>query len=134
MGLNRALVQTSQGDRRGARMGDGFLAGLAPQTINADSNQVIGPSHIAGGLVLRAGMTAARNDTTATAAQLDATFADMNPGDSFLFAVSSQVAFTSTIAGGTGVTASGNLVVPANGFKLFLLVKTGTAAYNLIGL
>jgi hypothetical protein len=133
----RAMIDDGSGMPRKARNGDGSQSNYAPATLATDANSVLTVALLAGGLVLRAGMTAARTDTTDTAVNLDKATPGMDVGDTLTFKISNQVAFAETVAGGVGVTASGNLVVAANGYKEFLLQKTGTgasAAFNLIGL
>lgn len=129
----RAMVMDN-GLARAARQGDGLLSARTPISMAADANSVIGAAQISGGLILRSGATAARTDTTDTAVALLAAMPFMDIGDCYEFTVSVQVAFAITLAGGTGVTASGNLVIAANGDNVFLLQKTGAATMNLIGL
>lgn len=115
--------------------GDGLAANYRMTQEDTDGNTVISVAKIAGGLILRGAITANRTDTTATAALIAAAFPDMNIGDTLSFKVSNQdTAQTITVAGGTGVTASGNLVVVALRTKEFVLVKTAAATFNLIGL
>lgn len=128
-----AMVQdTTLGTFRAASVGDGWIAAPA-ETVLADANSTITAAAIAGGLVTQV-PTAARTDTTDTAANIAAAFPNMDIGDTFVFMICAKAAFALTIAGGTGVTASGNLTVPASTGKFFLLVKTGAATFNLIGL
>lgn len=70
--------------------------------------------------------------TTRTAAQLDSAFPDLVTGQAIQqFVASNHATNTSTIAGGTGVTLVGSGAVTQLGGS-FLLVKTGTAAYDLV--
>lgn len=132
-GLSRALVQDSDaGATKPARTGAGWLAAPS-ETVLADADSTITAAAIAGGLVTQV-PTAARTDTTDTAALIAAAFPNMDIGDTYMFMICAKAAFALTIAGGTGVTASGNLTVPASTGKFFMLVKTGAATFNLIGL
>lgn len=134
-GLARALVQDTLNQNQLARTGMGWLAAVA-ETVLADANSTITAAAITGGLVTQV-PTAARTDTTDTAANISAAFPNMDVGDSYLFFICAKAAFALTIAGGTNVTASGNLTVPASTGKFFLLVKTAggaTPTFNLIGL
>lgn len=119
---------------RPSRAGDGFAANPLASSMAVDAASTITVEKLAGGLILRSGATAARTDTTDTAVNILAAFPGMDIGDSFIFKISVQVAFAITVAGGAGVTASGNLVIAANGVKDFVLTKTGAAAMTLVGL
>lgn len=133
MGYVTALVQdTTLGTVRAQTTGDGWLASPS-ETVLADANSTITAAAIAGGLVTQV-PTAARTDTTDTAANIAAAFPNMDIGDTLMFYICAKAAFALTIAGGTNVTASGNLTVAASTGKFFMLVRTGAAAFNLIGL
>lgn len=123
-----------KGTARASRVGDGILANPSVTAIAADSNQTITAAAILGGVVTHATHTASRTDTTDTAANILAAMPDMDIGDSFVFKVASLAAFTIIVAGGSGVTASGNLTVAANGAKDFILTRTGAATMGLLGL
>lgn len=70
--------------------------------------------------------------TTATGTALDTAFPDMKVGDSIQQWMSSNHATnSSTIAGGTGVTIIGFGGIARNGAG-YLLIKTGTALYDLV--
>ena len=116
------------------RVGVGYLANPQQQAVSADAATTLTTADILGGLIIRSGATADRIDTTPTAVLLLAALEGMDIGDVFTFKVSNQVAFAITLAGGVDVTASGNLVVAANGNKEFLLEKTSATEMNLIGL
>ncbi len=117
-----------------SRVGAGYTANPKAGLVSEDAAHTITTAELLGGLILRSGATANRIDTTPTAVLLIAALEGMDIGDVFTFKVSVQVAFTITLAGGTDVTASGNLVVAANGNKEFLLEKTSVTEMNLIGL
>lgn len=123
-----------KGIARAARVGDGILANPSVTAISADSNQTLSVPGILGGVITHAAHTASRTDTTDTAVNILAAMPDMDIGDAFMFKVCSLAAFTIVVAGGSGVTASGNLTVPANGAKDFILTKTGAATMGLLGL
>jgi len=132
--FSRALITSGQNVNRAMNAGDGYIANPRAFLMVADANSTITVADIAGGLILRSGATAGRTDTTPTATLLAAALVGMDIGDTYTFKTSVQVAFAITYAGGTGVTASGNLVIAANGYKEFILEKTGAATFNLIGL
>ena len=129
----RPLV-TQKGSTRAARTGDGLLANPAVYSIAADSAQTIPAAAILGGVVIHSTHTAARIDTTDTAVNILAAMPDMDIGDTFMFVVSAAAGFTITLAGGVGVTASGNLIVLALGAKHFILTKTSATTMTLVGL
>lgn len=135
MGYVTALVQdTTLGGARAQTTGDGWLASPVENTSAADAGATITAAAIAGGLWTHSGHTASRTDTTDTGTLIAAAFPNMDIGDNLVFMVASLAGFTIVVAGGVGVTASGNLTVPANGAKFMLLTKTGAATFNLKGL
>lgn len=119
---------------RPARDGDGLMAFLDPSAMSADAASVITPANLAGGLIVRSGATANRIDTTDTAVAILAANPEMDIGESFCVIVTNQVAFTITIAGGAGVTASGNLVIAANGWKILMFTKASATTMTVVGL
>lgn len=130
----RSLVRDG-GMVRPMASGDGMAANYSAISISANVSTTLTEADIAGGLILRSGMTANRIDTTPTAVLLAAAFPDMNIGDTLSFKVSNQdSAQTVTLAGGAGVTASGNLIVIVTTMKEFILEKTAADTFNLIGL
>lgn len=78
-----------------------------------------------GGDILRSGPTSAFTDTTDTAALIQAAWVG-SVGSSFQFVYQNTTAFAATLAGGSGVTLSGPLIVPANMWTRGLAVWTGT--------
>jgi hypothetical protein len=122
------------GIARASRVGDGLLANPQITAIAADSAQTLTAAGILGGIITHATHTASRTDTTDTAVNILAAMPAMDIGDAYMFTVASLAAFTIIVAGGVGVTASGNLTVLANGAKNFVLVKTSATTMNLIGL
>ena len=81
--------------------------------------------------ILRSGPTAAFTDTTDTAANVQAAWLLAGTGNSFVFTYQNTTAFAATLAGGTGVTLSGNLIVPANTWARFLVVWTGANTLSM---
>lgn len=78
-----------------------------------------------GGDILRTGPTSAFTDTTDTAALIQAVWVG-SVGSSFQFVYQNTTAFIATLAGGTGVTLSGNVTVAPNQWARLLAVWTGT--------
>lgn len=122
-----------KGNERPMRVGDGFVAMPARIVNSAAGNQTISLAQILGGVAVFTGAAAAVTYTTDTAANILAAMPAMDIGDTYVFMLSNTAAQAATIAGGTGVTASGNLVVNATA-KMFLLEKTSATTMNLYGL
>lgn len=88
-----------------------------------------------GGIITRTGSIAAYSDTTSNGTLLDSALAgDAINGFSRVIQIKNNVAFAETIVGGVGVTVSGRTVVPGNSVGTFLLTRTGTATYTLVGI
>jgi len=134
MGFNRLMVQEGS-LQRSARAGD-HVSQPVVIVQSADSNQAISVGAIAAGVYARAGMTAGRSDTLPAAAALLASpqFANMDIGDSYRFTISVRVAFALTLVAGTGLTLVGLTVAPASGSKDYLLIRTGAATFDVVGL
>lgn len=128
------LVTDSNGTTRQMATGDGWGSAPAQFPFTTDANNIITAAALAGGLITSSGKTANRTFTTDTAALIAAAFPNMDIGDCMIVMVASLDGFSAIVAGGTGVTASGNLTVPLNSAKMFLLIRTGAATFNLIGL
>jgi len=132
MSFVRPMVYEA-GLQRKARAGDGWLAFPRKTNQTTDSNQVISVSAILGGLYGRSGTNTSRTDTTDTAVNILAAMPEMNIGSVYMFMVYNQTANTLVIAGGTGVTASGNLSVLTLTTKWFMLTKTSATTMTLEG-
>ena len=132
----RAMVRENDGGLpRIMRAGDGFIGNPRVTAQATDSNQTITLDAIMGGVYQRTGQTADRTDTTPTAAAILAANPSMDIGDAFMFCVSNIDASHAVIlAGGTGVTASGNLTTLLATARFFLLTKTSATTMTLVGL
>ncbi len=120
---------------RPARCGDGWLGMIRRTDNSTDANSTITTAMILGGLYSRSGTNTSRTDTTDTAANILAAMPDMDIGDTYMFMVANLTGTNAvTIAGGTGVTASGNLSVLALTTKWFMLTKTSATAMTMVGL
>lgn len=115
---------------------DVLTTGLAPFTLNNAAAQTLIAAALTAGVVLRQGAGAV-TDTTDTAVNImqalyGNTGASPEIGETFRVLFSNQGASTVTLAGGTGVTASGNLAVLTLTQKTLLFVCTakGTQTYN----
>ena len=120
---------------RSARCGDGWLGMIRRTDNSTDANSTITTAMILGGLYSRSGTNTSRTDTTDTAANILAAMPAMDIGDTYMFMVANLTGTNAvTIAGGTGVTASGNLSVLALTTKWFMLTKTSATAMTMVGL
>lgn len=88
-----------------------------------------------GGVITRTGSVTAFTDTTSNGTLLDSALGlNAITGFSRTIQIKNNTAFADTIAGGTGVTVSGRTVVTPNSVATFLLTRTGTATYTLVGI
>lgn len=133
MGFKRLMIRDGN-EVRGARPGDHYSQ-PAIFLQAADSNQNITVAGIAAGVYART-FTAARSDTVPTAAELLAAddFRNMDIGDAYRFTISVRSAFALTLLTNTGITLVGNTGVAASGTREYLLVRTGAATFDLVGL
>lgn len=122
------------GMQQKAQAGDGMLAAPRVSVQSTDSNQVIPVSAILGGVYVRAGTNTSRTDTTDTAVNILAAMDGMDDGDTFVLIIGNTTASTLTIAGGVGVTASGNLSVLTLTHKICILTKTSATTMTLLAL
>lgn len=130
--FNKAYVNKT-GQMQKALQGDNPLCGLVAIVNTATGASTITANMMGGGVYVVA-ITSAVTHTTDTAANILAANPDMSVGDSAILVVSNPTAFVLTLAGGTGVTASGTLTVAAGASRMFLLSKTSETAMTLKGL
>lgn len=86
-----------------------------------------------GGLITRSGPVAAFTDTTDTAAAIIAAW-NVAINQSRIVRIVNTTAFPETIAAGSGVTLTGNIVVGPNSTGEFLMTYTGAGAISFYGL
>lgn len=119
------------------RAGDGLVANFLPKNFNTQSDETLTVDEIGGGAILQGlTLTSDVTYTLPTAALIAAAFDTMDVGDAFSFYVGNNqgAAFDVIIAVGAGITAIGtnnNLSVAPQSSKLFTLVKTAAATYDL---
>jgi len=140
MGFNRLEVDAN-GNRqlRPSRGGDGLYANIAPHSRVAETDETLTVANIDGGLVQQnTDLTSDVTYTLPTAALIlaQAGYAAMDVGDAFSFFVTNAQpeAFDVILAVGTGITAIGagnDLEVAPKCSKLFTLVRTGAATFDL---
>lgn len=114
-----------------AFVSSGASADAAPQAVTATGNTTLTAANLLGGPILRTGMTAARIDTTDTAAAIQAAWSGGAVNSSRVVQIVNQTAFNETIAGGVGVTPAGSMVVLANSSASFLMQWTGVSTITL---
>lgn len=108
-------------------VGTGMFANLSITSKTTDANHTLTVAEMAGGVVYYSALSAGRNVTTPTAAQILAAASDMDVGDTFAFIVSIQDAFALTWVAGSGVTLDGRATTPASSFSIIVVEKTGAA-------
>lgn len=119
------------------RAGDGFLANLSPDARAAETDETLTVANISGGLIHQGTtLTSDVTYTLPTAALIAAEFNTMDIGDAFTFAVNNAqaAAFDVVIGAGVGNTAVGannSLSVPPQSTRIFTLVKTAAATFDL---
>lgn len=126
-----ALVNQINTNTTAAAIGAGRPLATAITTVGAGT---LTSAALVGGAITRSGPTGAFADTTATAAQLNTTLGSGAAiGTSWFVEYKNTTAFSATIGGGTGVTMSGRLVIPANSVGMYLLTKNGATTYTAFG-
>ena len=133
MPFTRVIVDL-EGLQQKGRPGFGWLAHLNPTTNATDVASTMTASQLSGGLYIRSGLTVGRTDTSDTAVNILALNGEMDIGDSFVVAISNQSTQSLTLAGGAGVTASGNLVVLTLTCKFVVFTRTAAATMTMIAL
>lgn len=134
MAFGRVIFETKS--RMGAplRGGDGFVANPAVFARTSDADLVLTVDQVAGGLIHQAGtLTAERDFTIPIGTDFDTFFPTMDVGDAFCFLIVNANAgnFAVTIVVNTGVSIVGETNVIRHTSRMFTLIKTGTATYNL---
>ncbi len=91
---------------------------------------------VVGGLITRSGSTAAYSDTTPTPAQLASAIGGVSPTypNSWVLTIKNTTAFPETIVAGSGVTVSGQAIVPPLSSGQFLVTLTSASAATVVGL
>jgi len=140
MGFGR-IEFDANGNRqpRPSRGGDGLMANLAPHSRVAETDETLSVANIDGGLVQQnTTLTSNVTYTLPTAALILAenSYAVMDVGDSYSFFVTNAQAsaFDVILAVGVGITAIGannSLQVGPRTSRVFTLVRTGVATFDL---
>lgn len=134
MSGNRIIIQDVGGLSRNSRAGDSLIANASPQVITADAVDTITVAKIAAGVIVYSGLTAGRNLTTDTAANILAAYPSMDIGDSIELMISCTAAFAGTYVAGAGVTLVGRATVPASSHVHVFIRKTSATTVDWIAL
>ena len=136
MAFLRPLSRDDGGMVKSLTGADVLTTGLGPISIANAAAQTISTAAITAGVILRTLNAGPLTDTTDTAVNImpglyGNTGAGMEVGETFRVLFSNQAAGAITIAGGVGVTVSGNTVVATLTVKTLLFVCTskGTQTY-----
>jgi len=119
------------------RAGAGFLANVSPKLFVAESDETLTVAEIGGGLIIQGTtLTSDVTYTLPTAALIAVEWDTMDVGDAYTFYVGNAQAgaFDVVIGAGVGNTAQGannSLSVPPQASRMFTLVKTGAATFDL---
>jgi len=139
MGFKRVLISDTSRIPQPMRIGDGLLANILPKNYNTESDETVTTTELSGGSILQ-GFTLNSDVTytlpTAALLAAEAGFDAMDVGDSWSFYVANNQAgaFDVIIAVGVGMTAIGtnnNLTVAPQSGKIFTLIKTAAATFDL---
>lgn len=139
MGFLRPLVSPDGKIQQPMRVGAGLLSNFSIDNRAAETDETLSISNVSGGLIIQG--TTLTSDvvyTLPTAANLAVAegFDQMDVGDAYTFVVTNSQAgaFDVVIAVGAGITAVGannTISVPPQCSRLFTLVKTAAATFDL---
>jgi hypothetical protein len=137
MGFHRANVSADGKLLQPMRAGDGFTANPIIKNFAAETDETLTTAELSGGSIQQG--TTLTSDvvyTLPTAALVAAEFPTMDITDTYVFEVTNAqaAAFDVVIAVGAGMTAIGannSLSVPPQSSRLFKLVKTAAATFDL---
>ena len=137
MGFIRTLVSGDGKLPQVLRQGDGLLANFAPKAFAAETDETLTIAELSGGLIHQG--TTLTSDviyTLPTAAIIVAEWPEMDVGDAYSYVVNNSQAgaFDVVIAVGAGITkvgANNTLSVPPQSSRVFTLVKTAAATFDL---
>lgn len=113
-----------------------YLAAPLTTPLTTVGNGVILALGIYGGVVLRGGVqTNAFTDTTDAASALITLISAGSSilGQSIFFTYDNNTTFPATITGGSGVTVSGQTIIPANGWVRYLVTYTAAGTVTMVG-
>jgi len=127
--FDRVMVRDAGGLARAAVPGEGFFGNTRSVDYATDAAYTLTVNDISGGCFRITGITANRNFTTPTAAQITAAAPNMSPGDSFNFMVSVIPSFNPTWVANTGITLQGRATLPGFVISFVEVTKVSDTAY-----
>lgn len=139
MGFARVPIEQKGAQPTKMRAGVGFISNVKPKNYNSETDETITTTELGGGSILQ-GLTLTSDVTytlpTAALIVAENDFSIMDVGDAYTFYVANNqaAAFDVIIAVGVGITAIGtnnNLTVAPQSGKMFTLVKTDEATFDL---
>lgn len=137
MGFGRVGFSDSGRTPQPLRAGAGFVANVLPTNFNAEADATLTVSQISGGAILQGlTLTSDVSYTLPTATLVAAEFDTMDVGDAYTFYVANNqaAAFDVILVVGAGMTAIGtnnNLSIAPQAGKMFTLIKTAAATFDL---
>lgn len=124
-GYGVTLEEMSSGTGTGVQTTNTAVTGTVGGTLTAAA--------IVGGIITRTGPTAAYTDTTDAAAAIIAAMNSQIVGNSWALRLINDTAYAETVAAGTGVTLSGNTIVPPNSWVEFQVTYSAAGAITMYG-
>ena len=128
----RRMVQDVGGLMRAGRAGDRDLEMVVPTIITADAADTLSVTKLAAGLLAYTGLTAGRNLTVDTAANILAAFPNMDIGDSVSVTVGISTAFALTLVTAAGITLKGKATVAASSRATLYFIKTSATTMDCL--
>lgn len=108
------------------------LPPITNTAITTVGNGTLTATGIVGGLITRSGPTLAFSDATDTAVAIVAALAAYVANESAVLRIKNTTAFAQTITAGSGVTLSGNVIIPANSVGEYLVTITSPTAVTIL--
>lgn len=102
--------------------------------VTAADGTTLTAASMVGGYITRSGPAIMFTDTTATAADIIAAIPNALTGTCFELIIINMVAFTCTIAAGTGVTLAGTTTLAASSTRRYLGTVTSATTVELRGI
>lgn len=128
----RLMMVDSGGLQKPIGAGDCPIVPDVPLLIAADAAATLDVAKIVRGAILFTGLTAGRNLTVDTAANLVAAFPGMNIGEAICVRVGVSTAFALTLVTAAGITLKGRATVPASTTMHIYFVRTGAATFDAV--
>lgn len=108
--------------------------GPSSTTISTVGNGTITAAAIILGPIIRSGPTGPFSDALDSVANIVAAWPLVRAGDTGAFSIENRTAYAQTITAPSGITLTGNTVIPPNSIQLFRLTFTSLTAIAVVGL